>query len=67
VAAHSSPRSAPIRTAQQLAAVFEQTIKEHPEDWHMLQRVFVADLDRERLKSTRNGTADANPDAKADP
>jgi lauroyl/myristoyl acyltransferase len=30
---------------QQLAAVFEQAIKEHPEDWHMLQRVFVADLD----------------------
>ena len=29
---------------QQLAAVFEQAIKEHPEDWHMLQRVFVADL-----------------------
>jgi phosphatidylinositol dimannoside acyltransferase len=34
---------------QQLAAVFEQAIKEHPEDWHMLQRVFVADLDQERL------------------
>jgi phosphatidylinositol dimannoside acyltransferase len=29
---------------QQLAAVFEQAITEHPEDWHMLQRVFVADL-----------------------
>ena len=51
---------------QQLAAVFEQAITEHPEDWHMLQRVFVADLDRERLKSTRTGTADANPDAEAD-
>ena len=50
---------------QQLAAVFEQAIKEHPEDWHMLQRVFVADLDRERLKSTRKAAADANPDAKA--
>ncbi len=30
---------------QQLAAVFERAITEHPEDWHMLQRVFVADLD----------------------
>jgi hypothetical protein len=30
----------------------------------MLQRAFLADLDRERLKSTRNATADANPDAK---
>jgi len=47
---------------QQLAAVFEQAIKEHPEDWHMLQRVFVADLDQERLKSARNGTAHANLD-----
>jgi len=30
--------------SQQLASVFEQAIKEHPSDWHMLQRVFVADL-----------------------
>ncbi len=29
---------------QRLAAVFEQAVTEHPEDWHMLQRVFVADL-----------------------
>jgi KDO2-lipid IV(A) lauroyltransferase len=34
---------------QQLAAVFEQGIREHPEDWHMLQRLFVADLDPDRL------------------
>jgi phosphatidylinositol dimannoside acyltransferase len=34
---------------QQLARVFEQAIREHPEDWHMLQRVFVADLDPARL------------------
>ena len=24
---------------------FEAGIAEHPEDWHMLQRVFTADLD----------------------
>ncbi len=30
---------------QQLAAVFEQAIREHPQDWHMLQKVFLADLD----------------------
>ena len=30
--------------SQQMARVFEQGISEHPEDWHMLQRVFVADL-----------------------
>jgi phosphatidylinositol dimannoside acyltransferase len=30
---------------QQVASIFEQAIREHPEDWHMLQRVFTADLD----------------------
>jgi phosphatidylinositol dimannoside acyltransferase len=38
---------------QQLASVFEQAVREHPEDWHMLQRVFVADLDPERLARSR--------------
>jgi phosphatidylinositol dimannoside acyltransferase len=30
---------------QQLASIFEQAIREHPQDWHMLQRVFLADVD----------------------
>jgi phosphatidylinositol dimannoside acyltransferase len=34
---------------QRLASVFEQAVREHPENWHMLQRLFVADLDPERL------------------
>jgi phosphatidylinositol dimannoside acyltransferase len=34
---------------QQVATVFEEGIRAHPEDWHMLQRVFVADLDLARL------------------
>lgn len=34
---------------QQLATVFETAIREHPQDWHMLQRVFVSDLDPDRL------------------
>jgi len=38
---------------QQIARVFEEGIKEHPADWHMLQRVFVADLDPERLAGAR--------------
>ena len=43
---------------QQLAAVFEQGIREHPEDWHMLQKLFVADLDPERLaRSQRRAKA----------
>ena len=32
--------------SQQLARVFETAIAEHPQDWHMLQRVFTADLAR---------------------
>lgn len=51
---------------QAMAAVFEQAIREHPEDWHMLQKVFVADLDPERLARSRartgdNGTKQAEP------
>ena len=38
---------------QALATVFEQAISEHPEDWHMLQKVFVNDLDPERLERSR--------------
>jgi phosphatidylinositol dimannoside acyltransferase len=39
--------------SQQLARVFEATIAEHPQDWHMLQRVFTADLDPARLSKIR--------------
>jgi phosphatidylinositol dimannoside acyltransferase len=39
---------------QELARVFEAAIAEHPEDWHMLQKVFVADLDPDRLARLRN-------------
>ena len=38
---------------QQVAHVFERGIAEHPADWHMLQRVFVTDLDPERLAAAR--------------
>lgn len=46
---------------QALARVFEEAIREHPEDWHMLQRLFVRDLDPGRLASgrARAGTATA--------
>jgi KDO2-lipid IV(A) lauroyltransferase len=33
---------------QEVARLFEAGIRAHPQDWHMLQRVFVADLDPER-------------------
>jgi lauroyl/myristoyl acyltransferase len=39
--------------SQQMARVFEQAIAEHPQDWHMLQRVFTADLDPARLSPVR--------------
>jgi phosphatidylinositol dimannoside acyltransferase len=35
---------------QEVARLFEAGIRAHPQDWHMLQRVFVADLDAERLR-----------------
>jgi len=38
---------------QALATVFEEAIREHPEDWHMLQKVFVSDLDPGRLARSR--------------
>jgi phosphatidylinositol dimannoside acyltransferase len=57
---------------QAMATVFEQAIREHPEDWHMLQKVFVADLDPGRLARSRarNGAAaslDADAAEPADP
>jgi KDO2-lipid IV(A) lauroyltransferase len=33
---------------QEMARIFEEGIAAHPEDWHMLQRVFVADFDPDR-------------------
>jgi phosphatidylinositol dimannoside acyltransferase len=58
---HGNPTEKAAVMMQQLATVFEQAVREHPEDWHMLQRIFVADLDAERLKATRNTTSDHQP------
>ncbi len=38
---------------QEVARIFEEGIRQHPADWHMLQRVFVSDLDPERLAAAR--------------
>ena len=38
---------------QAMARAFEHGIREHPEDWHMLQKLFVADLDPERIARSR--------------
>jgi lauroyl/myristoyl acyltransferase len=45
---------------QALATVFEQAIREHPEDWHMLQKLFVNDLDPARLARNRTRAVTAN-------
>lgn len=42
---------------QEVAAFFEQGIREHPYDWLMLQKVFVADLDPDRQARARERAA----------
>jgi len=37
----------------EVARFFEAGIREHPQDWHMLQPLFVADLDPERQAAAR--------------
>lgn len=36
-------------TTQAIATRLEIVVREHPEDWHMLQRLWLADLDPKRL------------------
>jgi phosphatidylinositol dimannoside acyltransferase len=53
--------------SQQMARDFEDGIAEHPQDWHMLQKVFVADLDPGRLAAaagrSQRGEAGMSPGA----
>ncbi|MEU0489603.1 phosphatidylinositol mannoside acyltransferase [Nocardiopsis sp. NPDC006139] len=61
--AEGATRSERIRrTSQDLVRVFEGAIAEHPEDWHMLQPVFVSDLDADRALRARR-EAGAAPEA----
>jgi KDO2-lipid IV(A) lauroyltransferase len=41
---------------QQVARLFEAGIRAHPQDWHMLQRVFVADPARLAAAESATGT-----------
>jgi phosphatidylinositol dimannoside acyltransferase len=56
---------------QQMATAFEQGIREHAKDWHMLQKLFVADLDPERLSRSRarggNGNGNGNGNGSTPP
>jgi KDO2-lipid IV(A) lauroyltransferase len=49
VPAEGDRRAKAAAMTQELAGALEKGIAEHPEDWHMLQRVFTADLDPVRL------------------
>lgn len=40
-------------TTQTLAAAFEEAISASPVDWHMLQKLWLADLDSSRLATSR--------------
>jgi phosphatidylinositol dimannoside acyltransferase len=45
VPAEGSRRDKIAAMTQQMARLFEEGIAAHPQDWHMLQRVFAADFD----------------------
>ena len=54
VPADGTRKEKAVAMTRAMAAVFEDAIREHPEDWHMLQKIFVNDLDPERLARSRN-------------
>jgi phosphatidylinositol dimannoside acyltransferase len=49
--------------SQQMAHRFEEAIAEHPQDWHMLQRFFIADLDpnHDSERAVANGQRQVPP------
>jgi phosphatidylinositol dimannoside acyltransferase len=49
--------------SQQLACAFETGIADHPQDWHMLQRVFTSDLDPARLPPGGFGGTGSPPES----
>jgi phosphatidylinositol dimannoside acyltransferase len=54
VPAEGDMRQKAAAMMQEVARVFEAGIRAHPQDWHMLQRVFVADLDPARLAAAES-------------
>ena len=56
-------RASRIRAATQgVATALEAAIAEHPEDWHMLQRLWLADLDPARLAASDSAGGHATDD-----
>jgi phosphatidylinositol dimannoside acyltransferase len=58
---HGAPAQKVAAMTQQPAAVWAADIAKHPEDWHMLQKVFVADLDATRLPAPHSAAAADTP------
>ena len=58
VPAEGTRRDKVAAMTQQMARLFEEGIAAHPEDWHMLQRVFAADFDPGR-RPAEGGQAEA--------
>ena len=57
-----------VKTAtQQLADVFADRIAQYPADWHMLQKLWRADLDPSRLAPARLETAELDPPSAGGP
>lgn len=52
-----TPESKVASMSQRLATAWESDISRHAADWHMLQKVFVADLDPARLPVARASLA----------
>jgi KDO2-lipid IV(A) lauroyltransferase len=59
VPAEGTRREKVAAMTQELARIFEAGITAHPQDWHMLQRVFAADLDEARLAAADAAMAES--------
>lgn len=66
IAARTTRESSPeerrddiARMSHEWIAQCEPWVRQHPQDWHMLQKVFVEDLDPERLARARARAAEA--------
>jgi phosphatidylinositol dimannoside acyltransferase len=57
VPAVGSRREQSAAMMQEVARFFEDGIREHPQDWHMLQPIFNADLDPTRQAAARERAA----------
>ncbi len=67
VPAEGDRKQKEAQMTQALARSFESAIRAHPADWHMLQRVFVADLDAGRLAAADAKAAAAEAAERAGP